>query len=271
MSAARAEILAEYDAKVRRSPREVGVVFEARPHVTRMIGRSAAPYDNGIVWSALDEQTVDGAIDEAVTFFEERGVAFEWKLFAHDTPGDLGARLLRRGFVAEVPETIMVIEPPAALHAPVAPGVRIVRVESAASLEGVAALEDALYDDTMASSLASELVAASDELSIYVAYAGDAPVAAGWTRFQDGNPFASLWGGATLPAHRRRGIYRALVAARVSEARARGFRYATVDARETRRPILERLGFARLAPVVGYVWTPRLPAALLREPSPSSR
>ena len=104
--------------------------------------------------------------------------------------------------------------------------------------------------------------AAPDGLSIHVAYVEDAPVAAGWTRFERESPFASLWGGATLPAYRRRGIYRALVAARVNEARARGFRFATVDARETSRPILSLLGFARLAPVVGYVWTPPVPASL---------
>ena len=135
-------------------------------------------------------------------------------------------------------------------------------MEGADALAAIGALEAALYDDTMASSLAGDLAAAPDGLSIHVAYVEDAPVAAGWTRFERESPFASLWGGATLPAYRRRGIYRALVAARVNEARARGFRFATVDARETSRPILSLLGFARLAPVVGYVWTPPVPASL---------
>jgi GNAT superfamily N-acetyltransferase len=260
MSAGLAEILALYDAHVRRSPREAGVAFEVLPRVTRMVGRSHASYDNGIVWSALDAGSADDAIDEAVAFFEGRGVAFEWKLFAHDTPGDLALRLERRGFVAEVPETIMVLEPRAAVDAPLAPGVRIVRVEGTEARAGIDALAEALYDDTMASSLARDLAEAPDALSIYVAYVEDAPIAAGWTRFEPLSPFASLWGGATLPAHRRRGIYRSLVAARVNEARARGIRFATVDARETSRPILEQLGFARLAPVIGYVWTPPVPA-----------
>jgi predicted acetyltransferase len=55
---------------------------------------------------------------------------------------------------------------------------------------------------------------------------------------------------------RGKGLYRALVAARLKEAREAGYAYVTVDARETSRPILERLGFATLTSVRGYVWRP---------------
>ncbi|HTX49603.1 MAG TPA: GNAT family N-acetyltransferase, partial [Caulobacteraceae bacterium] len=55
-----------------------------------------------------------------------------------------------------------------------------------------------------------------------------------------------------VPDYRGRGAYRALVAARADEARRRGHRFLTVDARETSRPILERLGFQPLATVRGW-------------------
>jgi GNAT superfamily N-acetyltransferase len=67
-----------------------------------------------------------------------------------------------------------------------------------------------------------------------------------------GTAFVGLYGGGTDPAWRGRGVYRALVAARSAEAKARGYRYLFVDARETSRPILERLGFEALATVRGW-------------------
>lgn len=78
-------------------------------------------------------------------------------------------------------------------------------------------------------------------------------------RFPSGTDFVTLWGGATLPAWRGRGIYRALVARRASLAQERGRRYIEVDAFDDSRPILERPGFVAVTTTTPYVWTP--PAA----------
>ena len=67
-----------------------------------------------------------------------------------------------------------------------------------------------------------------------------------------GRAFASIWGGCTIPAFRGKGAFRAIVAARAATARQRGYAYLTVDARETSRPILERLGFVPLTSVTGW-------------------
>jgi GNAT superfamily N-acetyltransferase len=68
--------------------------------------------------------------------------------------------------------------------------------------------------------------------------------------------FATLWGGATLPQWRRRGIYRAIVAYRANLAAGRGFRYLETDASDDSRPILERLGFTVVTTSTPYVWSP---------------
>ncbi len=73
--------------------------------------------------------------------------------------------------------------------------------------------------------------------SILVAEAGDTVVCAAWVRFRSATEFATLWGGATLPRWRGRGIYRALVAHRASLAAERGRRYLEVDASDDSRPI----------------------------------
>ena len=58
-----------------------------------------------------------------------------------------------------------------------------------------------------------------------------------------------LCGGATLPALRRRGAYRALIAARWRDAVARGTPILTTQAGRMSRPILARLGFTAIAQV----------------------
>jgi ribosomal protein S18 acetylase RimI-like enzyme len=92
-------------------------------------------------------------------------------------------------------------------------------------------------------------------MSVHLALADDGTVVcAAWTRFHAGTDFASLWGGSTLPAYRRRGIYRALVARRAAEAAERGFRYLQVDASSDSRPILQRLGLHRLTSTTPFMW-----------------
>ena len=77
-------------------------------------------------------------------------------------------------------------------------------------------------------------------------------------RYAAGTEFGTLWGGATLPEWRGRGIYRALVAERARLAAERGRHYLETDASDDSRPILERLGFVPVTTTTPYVWTPRL-------------
>lgn len=93
-------------------------------------------------------------------------------------------------------------------------------------------------------------------LAIVVAEAGPTVACAAWIRFERDTEFATLWGGATLPEWRRRGIYRATVAYRARLAAGRGHRYLETDASDDSRPILERLGFTAVTTTTPYVWSP---------------
>ncbi|WP_308491856.1 GNAT family N-acetyltransferase [Microbacterium terrisoli] len=66
--------------------------------------------------------------------------------------------------------------------------------------------------------------------------------------------FAGIWGGATLPEYRGRGIYRALTAARVRSAMSRGVRWVHSDSTEFSRPILERAGLLKVTETVPWTW-----------------
>lgn len=75
-----------------------------------------------------------------------------------------------------------------------------------------------------------------------VAYDGDRPLGSGGLTMA--GPDARLWGGVVHPAARGRGIYRAVLAARLAYAVDRGADLAIVKGRvETSGPILRRAGF----------------------------
>ena len=69
-----------------------------------------------------------------------------------------------------------------------------------------------------------------------------------------GTAFAGIWGGATLPEYRGRGIYRALTAARARSAMSQGVRWIHSDSTEASRPILERAGLVKVTETVPWVW-----------------
>jgi GNAT superfamily N-acetyltransferase len=102
--------------------------------------------------------------------------------------------------------------------------------------------------------LLAELAQGPDAMAAVVAMAGDVPICAGRIEFHRCTQFASLWGGATAPAWRRRGVYRAIVAHRTRIAVERGYRYLQVDASPDSQPILSRLGFVRLSTTVPYLY-----------------
>ncbi|GLW57000.1 GNAT family N-acetyltransferase [Kitasatospora phosalacinea] len=76
-----------------------------------------------------------------------------------------------------------------------------------------------------------------------VAYVDGEPAGTGGVALVDG--VARLTGGAVVPARRGRGVYRALLAARLSYAAAHGARMALVKGNPaTSGPILQKAGFA---------------------------
>ena len=104
--------------------------------------------------------------------------------------------------------------------------------------------------------LLAHLAQNPETVSMTVAMVGDHPVCAARTELNPGTQFAGLWGGGTVAAWRRRGIYRALVAHRARIAADLGYRYLQVDASDQSRPILQRLGFVSLSTTTPYVYQP---------------
>jgi GNAT superfamily N-acetyltransferase len=249
-----AQLLARYDEDERYLSVVPGMRREELPWLVRqvdLVGRVGA-----VIHSRLTALTVDDAAREQVDYFTSLGQSFEWKAYAHDQPPDLVARLAALGFEIDEPEAILVLDLQAVDALP--PGSADVRrIETPDELRHVAAVKsrvDRGDSATLVAQLTFELETAPDYLSVYVAFLDDVPAATARIRFPKSSAFASLWGGSTVPELRNRGLYTALLAARLDEARRRGFRYVTVDARHMSRPILEKRGFRLLTYATACMW-----------------
>ena len=260
----RAEVLAAFNRQVRQgtAPDGTGATFETDAHVVR---RLAVPGLGGstVLWSSLNESNADEVIAAQVKFFASRGEEFEWKLYSYDEPADLAARLIAAGFRPEEPESLMIAvidEIIGALSvAELLPGIRLERATDEAGVDRLVRVHELVFgseESELRASLLAQLASAPETTDLVIAMAGDEPVSSARTDYVAGTEFAGLWGGGTLPRWRRQGIYRALVRNRAELAAGRGIKYLTVDASEQSRPILERIGFERLAVTTSYIRRP---------------
>ncbi|WP_431263694.1 GNAT family N-acetyltransferase [Roseateles chitinivorans] len=111
--------------------------------------------------------------------------------------------------------------------------------------------------DPMTRSLLERL-ARADGMSLWIAEAGGEVITAGRLEPVAGTDFAGIWGGATRPAWRGRGVYRALTAARAREALAQGKTLIHSDSTDFSRPILEASGMVKVSTTTPYNWERRL-------------
>jgi GNAT superfamily N-acetyltransferase len=258
-----AELLAAYDSQLRAhvpEKRPPGVDYERDGPVFRLTGfgdQSWVLYGDldGLEGAALDE-----LIERQVRAFAERGERIEWKYHGHDLPPDLPERLQAAGFRPEEQETVVIARVADIAGPPSLPdGVTLRDVTERADLERIAAMEEAVWGDDhgwIPDGLGREVAADPDGITIVVAEGDGVVVCAAWIRYEHGTDFATLWGGATLPAWRGRGIYKATVAHRANLAAERGFSLLEVDASDDSRPILERLGFVPVTTTTPFVWSP---------------
>ncbi|MBK3573440.1 GNAT family N-acetyltransferase [Streptomyces sp. MBT65] len=254
-------VLALHDRELRvgARPDGPGARVERVGGVVRHVAADAHGW-NGVLWSDLDATDADTAIAEQVAYFTGLGRDFEWKLYGHDLPTDLGERLTAAGFTPEPRETLMIGEVAAlALDAELPDGLRLLTATDRAGVDLLMDVHELAFGtdgSRLRARLMDQLAAEPDSLVAVVALAGDEPVSAARMELVPGTGFAGLWGGGTVKAWRGRGIYRALIAHRARIAADRGYRYLQVDASDESRPILERLGFAPLTTTTPFVYEP---------------
>lgn len=252
-----AEIRRRLDEERRTLARD-GEVIEVLPDVTRL--RAADGSHHNVIYSALTGDTADAVIEREVEHHRRLGVAFEWKLYAHDRPADLLDRLRGRGFDVGPVEAVMACEVGDASAWPGdPPGCAVVRVERLEQVDVYRRVAEATYGKDYgftAGQLAAGIRAGSTQHVGYIAYAGDEPASIARLYTHPQSRFAGLYGGGTRKEFRGRGLYRALVAARARDAARLGARYLIIDALPTSRPIVERMGFRHVTDTWPCEWRP---------------
>jgi ribosomal protein S18 acetylase RimI-like enzyme len=182
----------------------------------------------------------------------------EWKTRGHDRAPGLHEALLANGFVQEETESIMIGEARLlAVDVALPDGVRLRQVTSEPDVRAIGRMQEEVFGGRPADDTADGLLrrlGAGDGMELWVAEAGGEIVSCGRLEPVAGTGFAGIWGGATRPGWRRRGIYRALTAARARSALAIGKRLIHSDSTEGSRPILERAGLVKVSTTTPYEW-----------------
>lgn len=232
---------------------------ERRPHLIRYVSETGGPHF--ILYSDLRGADVDAVIAEEQAYFGPLGEV-EWKVYAHDTPADLRQRLVAHGFQVDEEETVLVLDLHDGARRATAPRqpreVDVRRLQTVAQLADVRRIEETVWEEDfgwLEERLGDDMAMSDDYIGVYVAYVEEQPACAGWIYFHPHSQFATLYGGSTLPEQRRRGLYTAILDARLQEAAARGYRFVTTDASPSSRPILERAGFEPLTTTWPCVWS----------------
>lgn len=233
-------ILARFDAEVRAKPSPpAGMSVERRDGLVLLTGG----FNYVSAWN-LTAPTMAAAVAEQAARFRARGQALMWRVYDHDGPPGLAACLSAAGFEPDPPGTLMFFDLAQDLPTTAMDGVEVRRVRTLAELEGfvsAAGLAFGQEEPWQREAFAKQLD--DPDMALFVAWLCGQAVASARLEMAAGRAFGLLFGGGVAPAHRGQGLYRALVAARVAEARARGLAYLSIEARDTSRPILERLGF----------------------------
>ena len=214
-----------------------------------------------IVYSNFSAPEAAKVIDDEISYFSKLGRGFEWKVYSHDEPTDLLDGLRSRGFRIGEEEALMVLDLRLLPSRLLASGTESITVRAVADDEGIShflALESAIWGrpDTTREFLMSSI---SDRLQRnrgFVAYIDQMPIGFGRVTTSPNSCFAGLWGGSVLSDYRGRGVYRALLSARIRHAKSSAsVRYLRVDSLPTSRPILERYGFERVASTWPADWS----------------
>ncbi len=263
----RATLLALFDQEVRLgieypgTTKDVLLNAAGQPRLVRF--SRPAPSRNSILYHHFPAAEADAEIDAQLAYFTERQLPFDWRIFGHDTPTDLPARLAACGWVPEDPDAIMLLDlaaAPASLRAPVTADVRAITTR--AQLADVIAVMEGVWGGSFSLFTArlGDHLDIPGYLEVYVAYLDDTPACAALVYLPPRTQFASLWAGSTLSPYRRQGLYTALLATRVQSAQRRGYRYLVVSAGPMSQPIVARHGFQQLTTAQNFK-PPAAPAA----------
>ena len=216
---------------------------------------ASSEFRNAVLRSRLEPEEADARIEETIAHFDALGTPFRWFVTPSTRPRDMGERLLRRGFRL-APVIAAMTARPGDFPRPDAPDMDVVDVGPAEADAWVDTLRRGWdMPPPAVARFRAEIeggLAARPRRSFYflARWRGE-PAAEGSLTLFDG--YAHFDGSTTVPAYRRRGLYRALILARMAFLRTRGVGLVTNHCRaDTSAPICARLGFEKACEFRAY-------------------
>ena len=257
----RARFRAAYDEQLRTDAETPSAIKVTRLGplrlVTFMNGRGFVTYRN---LGEAGERDIRHLVSEALAYYQADPeiTQVEWKTRGHDHAPGLHEVLLEHGFTPDETESIMIGEAAGlVVDVPLPEGVTLRRVTEEPDVRAMSAMEDETFGEPVLKETADahlRRLSLGDGMELWVAEFEGQIVSAGRLEPVAGTSFAGIWGGATRPEWRRRGIYRALTAARARSALDMGKTLIHSDSTEYSRPILERSGLLKVSTTTPYRW-----------------
>ena len=256
-----ASLLAAYDAQLRTDAETPSALSVAHLGPLRLVtfagGRGFVTYKD---LGGADAQAIQSLVTQAVAHYRrDREInRIEWKTRGHDYAPELHDALLKNGFTPDDPESIMIGDARVlAVDVALPAGVRLRRVTSEGDVRAMCAMVGAVFGDSDSDEEAGALLRRltfDDGMELWVAESQGQIIGAGRLEPVSDSQFAGIWGGATRPEWRGRGVYRALTAARARSALRAGKSLIHSDSSEYSRTILERAGLVRVSTTTPYRW-----------------
>ena len=231
---------------------------EARKEITDDVVRFVrrAPGMNFVSFTFANESQLHQVIHQELDYFGPMDQPFTWKVYDHDLLPSLKDELVSHGFAPDDdPAAVMVLDvqnAPVSFQ-PVQADIR--RIDTPDALQDVIYVLDKVWGghNTWVNHRLGGHLQIPGYLSVYAAYMDNQPASIAWTYFPRGQ-FATLFAGSTIAEYRKQGLYTDLLSTRLKEIRARGYRYAVVEAGAMSKPIVAKHGFQHLTTVYDYEW-----------------
>jgi GNAT superfamily N-acetyltransferase len=185
--------------------------------------------------------------------------AYGWVTGPLTRPHDLGERLVASG-LKKIDEMAGMVLTDLAVPIAVDPKIEVregTLHEAQAASEMMARAYDMPEEVARFFNVLLAMTGSKVKNSGYFAYVDGGTEPVGWSYlvYLPDSPIVLLGGAATLPEHRGRGIYSALVAKRLADARAEDRTAAVIQAvRSTSAPIAAKLGFREVCGLEFYAW-----------------
>ena len=219
---------------------------------------------NGVLWSCFaraDKKYVNAKIDEMLDYFNARQVPVGWTIGPSTCPTDLATLLESRGFVYSDSTIGMALDLQALNeNIYVNPDLLITEIEDFETLKILRSIE--IKGFGASAELAQKYYDSYVNVGFgkgtpwrhYIGWLHNEPVSIASLFFHAG--VAGIYGVATIPEARRKGVAATMTLHTLHEARQQGYRVAVLSPTEMSIAIYHHIGFQEYCKLLHYRWSP---------------